>query len=204
MTVRVFLGGEGNTELGDERGSLHYPSSGQEGVVVALARRQVPDGWEVCGAQRWKDIRKLRAHGLSRPEMQNVAGLALEASEAKADVLCFLRDDDADEDRAKQILEAIASVQPRHPELCIIGGIPRRNLEAWILAIAGETGVEQLGKKRLQELLASRNLDTGKNVRAYVELVEQAPDPGKADAPRLVAWLRTVQSELGRLVRERA
>lgn len=204
MSVLVYLGGEGRCELGSRDGDRAYQTDEQPGVIVALAARAERSGWEVCGATKWSRITKLKARGPAPAEARNIAGLVLDAREAGANLLLFLRDEDDDADRTPQIEAAVELARKEHPDLLVVGGLPRRNLEAWILALAGARGVEALGRKGIDELLVQRGIGLAKDVAEYVEVVEACAHPGAADAPRLTSWLDAVGEGLREAMAERS
>src|SRR3954470_12429687 len=83
--MKVFIAGEGVSELGEWANHPSYRSDPpQSGVIEALLRRARPDGWEIAHAVVWKDIRKFKILPGSGPEIRNVLGAALQATEAGA------------------------------------------------------------------------------------------------------------------------
>jgi len=145
--IKVFLGGEGNNDLGSR---WYRPMGGQPGVVETLLRRVRPDGWRVAGAQDWKSIRKYRAGAArTRPDHEdtrNVLGLVLHAYEEACEMLAFVRDDDGDELREPAILQALETIatlgfaDEYRYELAVVGGVARPTLEGWILCLLGVSG----------------------------------------------------------------
>jgi hypothetical protein len=113
--VRVFLAGEGKTELGRYALSKEYAKADHEGgpfvrskkhatvndevgVLEALVSRHCRD-LKIVGAELWKTrgtqkkVPKLKVgRGMSGAETQTVRGLALLADEAGAQALVFTRD----------------------------------------------------------------------------------------------------------------
>jgi len=185
----VFLGGEGANELGSYAGPRSYHDEEQPGVLTTLLRRVRPTGWHVVGATKWSRIRKLRARGPSPTEERNVRALILDAKEAKADVLAFTRDSDGDQTRERDIERTIfaheAAKEPPH----LIAAVAVPVLEAWLLALSGERGTEQLSKAAAQARFENEH-HFGKATEMVVEYVKQAdltlvPD----DAQGLARWL---------------
>ena len=102
MDVKVWLGGDGPSEVGDrDRGGDRV------GALEALLRRVEPDGWRVAGATQWRFIRKFRVGAAvgndTHGDIRNVAGLVNEAYEAGCEVVVFARDVDAEPARVAVI-----------------------------------------------------------------------------------------------------
>ena len=132
--VSVYLGGEGKNELGSRCGDPIYQDDSKPGVIEALLRGVQATGWTVIGAQKWCQIRKLRAKGPTPNDVRNVLGLVLEAKRAKAEVLAFVRDANGDPSRPQIIADAINEAKTKFPDVAVIGGAAIPVLEAWILA----------------------------------------------------------------------
>ncbi|WP_394827548.1 hypothetical protein [Pendulispora albinea] len=198
--VNVFLGGEGPNELGGRAGDPVYQTGTLPGVVETLLLRVQPDGWNVVGATKWSQIRKLRAKGPTPNEERNVLGLVYEAKRAGAHVAAFVRDADDDKSRPKVIEDAIAKAELAFPEVQVIGGAALPVLEGWILAILGAEGTEKLGKVAAQSKLDERGI-ARKDTAAMVQVaVDAALDEIPADATSLRKWLGTAANVLPRLV----
>jgi hypothetical protein len=198
----VFLGGEGRNELGSWAGDPAHQSDDEPGVIKALLLRTRPDGWKILGAQVWKSIRKYTPHGSfpadlrrnirSSHETQAVLGLVLDAKERGAQVVAFVRDQDDDPDRATIIAKAIDRARSHFSDIRVVGDTAVPVLEAWILALMGETGSEALGKAKAQRLLAARGVaSTEKMVN---EVLANRPVP--EDATHLHSWLAQANTAL--------
>jgi len=197
----VFLGGEGPNELGSRSGDAPYQTDAVPGVLQALLRLVQPAGWRVVGAKNWAQIRKLKARGPSPNEAQNVRALALDAKEAGAAILAFIRDSDGHDERIQDIDTGIAQAKRSDPDLELIGGVAHPVLEAWLLAMQGERGTERLSKSAAQ---ASYGVKTGalKNTEKAVEIVEACvPQSVPQDARTLHGWLNTASEVFARRIR---
>jgi hypothetical protein len=188
--IKIHLSGEGAFELGGRVGDPAYRTE-RPGVIEALLRAHVPDGWEVCGARTWKDIPKVRARPGETAEVQNVRGAVLDAREAQCDVLVFVRDRDRRAERERLIDVTVQEL--REAGARIVGGVACQCVDAWVLAIAGETGSEGHASgdaKRLREARAPRTEDA-------VALVQQRGLASVApDATSLRSWLAAAGAEL--------
>jgi hypothetical protein len=203
-TVRVFLGGEGNNELGSRGGHPAYQTDEQPGVVVALLRRVQSDGWMVVGALPWKRIPKLRARGPTPNEVQNVLGLVVDARRAQAEIVAFIRDGDDDRERPSVIAAGIDQARKDFPEVDVIGTTAVPVLEAWMLALLGKPKTEELRKSAAQARLIEHGVPP-KNTPAMVRIVEEAKlDSLPRDAATLHAWLERAGDVLPRRVRDRS
>jgi hypothetical protein len=194
--AKVYLGGEGQNELGSRCGHPAYQSDDSPGVLEALLRRVRAHGWEVTGACKWCDIRKLRAKGPSPREEQSVLGLVLEAKRAGADILAFTRDADDDQDRPRIVREAIKKAQNEWPTVAIVGATAIPVLEGWILALLGERGTEKLGKTAAQKALVARGFPA-KQTQPMVDAALAADLQAiPKDAESLHAWLERASEAL--------
>jgi hypothetical protein len=200
MPIRVFLGGEGPNELGGWFAEPEFRGeSPRVGVLEALLRRVRADGWDVVGAVRWMKIRKYRAGGHADDEQRNVLGLALMASEHRADIIAFSRDSDGDRGREASVEAGIAAVGEKFPDgPRVAGGVAVQTVEAWILALAGRSRTEEMSRAKLvpaiEALLGAGNV---KQTDRYIETVEQA-DLAKlaADASSLRRWIERASAAL--------
>jgi hypothetical protein len=199
--VKVFLCGEGSNELGSRCGSPNYQYDSKPGVIETLLRGVQDQGWEVDGAIQWKGITKLRGPRMRIPrEEQNVLGLVFTAKKKRARVLAFVRDADDDKQRPKVIAAAIDKAKEKFPDVEVIGGAAVPVLEAWILAMQGEHGTENLSKaaaqSKLSELKPPSN-DTAAMVEIATSVtLEKLPK----DATSLRAWLTRANDVLPPLV----
>jgi hypothetical protein len=188
--IKVYLAGEGRFELGGWAAEREYQED-RPGLIEALLRAIVPDGWTVCGGRPWKDIPKLRARPGETAEAQNVRGAALDARDAGCDVLVFVRDRDRDDSRR-------AAIERTRRELLdegnrIAGGIACECADAWLLAIVGERRSESLPSAAAKQRRVSVAADTD----AAVAVIEQHGLVSVADdATSLRQWLADVAREL--------
>jgi hypothetical protein len=203
VAVKVWLGGEGPSELGTRADGGDDP-----GVIEALLLKVEPTGWIVGGALRWKYIRKYRAGHAARggdnhEDLHNVCGLALTAWEAGCEVLAFARDVDADDRRADAIARGIALASEQFPMLVVIGGVARPAIEGWVLALVGVRDADELSRARALELLRARTIEE-KQASAYVEIVSAAElDRLPVGCGSLAGWIATARTRLGRALRGR-
>ncbi len=201
--IRVFLSGEGPNELGSYAGHPSYRTEDALGVLHALLKKVEPNGWSIGGARVWRGIRKYRARpSADHEDTHNVLGLALDAIEAKCEILAFSRDTDKDPRRAAAIeagIELIPKTFAKAPD--VIGGVAVPALEAWILALLGHHGSEA---KNAEESLAAKGI-AKKDGPAMVDAVTAA-DLSRipADAVSLRAWLDRARAVLPARVKERA
>jgi hypothetical protein len=202
--LKVFLGGEGNNDLGTR---WHRPSGDSPGVIEVLLRRVRPDGWHVAGVQDWKSIRKYRAGAArKRPDHEdtrNIFGLVLQAYEEACEMLVFVRDLDGDELREPGILQALEAIptlgfaDDYHYELAVVGGIAKPALEGWILCLLGVTGTDDMTRARAARELATTDVDP-KSTAQYVAIAETRALPrGHGSLP---AWLARADTTFCQLI----
>ncbi len=203
VAVKVWLGGEGPSELGTRADGGDEP-----GVIEALLLKVEPTGWIVDGALRWKHIRKYRAGHAARggdnhEDLHNVLGLALIAWEAGCEVLGFARDVDADNRRADAVVRGSALASERFPMLVVIGGVARPAIEGWVLALLGVRDSDAMSRTRALEFLRARAIEE-KKASAYVEIVNAAElDSLPVGCDSLAGWSSTARTHLGRALRGR-
>lgn len=194
--IRIFLCGEGRTELGGRAGHPAYHDDAEPGVLVGLLRRVRADGWTIVGACNWSMLRKFRANasGARVPaDARNVAIAALKAREAGADILVFSRDDDGDPDRQAAIARGKADASVNVPSIRVVGGLAVQCIEAWLLAFVGERGTEGLHRTRAKAQLEARAPDTATKV-AIIDAADLDALP--EDARSLRAWLADAHTAL--------
>jgi hypothetical protein len=202
--LKVFLGGEGNNELGTR---WYKPMGNHPGVVETLLRRVRPDGWRVAGAIQWKAIRKYRAGAANRradhADVHNVRGLALHAYEEACEMLVFVRDVDGESLREQEIYRALASIADLRfadmygYELAIVGGTARPKLEGWILCLLGMARTDDMSKARVDQELARTHVQPKSNVD-YLVVAETAVLPtGTGSLPE---WLARAEAAFRRLI----
>lgn len=179
-TVKVFLGGEGNNELGRF-------SEGAPGVLEALLRRVREAGWNVDAVLPWRQIRKYAARPRFSAEQRNVLGLALAAHERGCEILAFSRDaaDVHDDDGDYDV--AVAHAREVFSTLTIIGGLAKPTLEGWVLAAIGHPNTDELSKRKAISILQQ---EVGrKDTDAFAESVRNSTSP-LPDRGSLGAWVR--------------
>jgi hypothetical protein len=191
--IRVFLAGEGSSELGSRSGHEAYQTDDRPGVLQCLLRTVAPDGWEIAGAIQWKNIRKLKVNAPDAGDARNVHAAALHARERAASVLAFTRDRDRKPERERDIERAIGVVETGDA-LRVAGGVAIENIEAWLLALAGEAGSEsvrhpenEVGRLKLE---AKRAEDYARHVAQHG--IDKAPK----DAQSLHQWLARARRAL--------
>jgi len=136
--VKIFLAGEGRTDLGDWAREPQFRSVPPvQGCVEALLRNIAPAGWSIEGAVKWKDIHKYQSGIHRRPETRNVLGAALRARQAGCEALVFVRDRDGDPDRADDIEAGLREAASIVATTRVAGGVAIRDIEAWVLACRG-------------------------------------------------------------------
>jgi hypothetical protein len=204
--LKLFLGGEGNNDLGTR---WHQPPGDDPGVLEVLLRRVRPTGWRVDRAQDWKSIRKYKAGAaLGRnhhDDARNVIGLVLQAYETACEMLVFVRDDDGEPDRAQAISDALASPAAQNLaamfryELTVVGGVARPALEGWILYLRGVAGGEQMSRRQAERALDAAGIEL-KSTAQYVELARTAALPEHDDTSSLGRWLALAHVQFRRLL----
>jgi len=199
--VKVWLGGEGPSELGDR----DHPGGQRVGAIEALLAKAEPDGWFVAGATAWRRIRKFRVRAAlgreNHGDIHNVAGLVNEAYENACEVVAFARDTDSDHQRVDAVAQGIARAREVFPGVGIVGGSALPTIEAWILALRHVPHTESMSRVRVNELIAAQGL-AGKHPEAYVEVIANADlTVLPAGCDRLGEWIQTARSVLARAVR---
>lgn len=186
---RVFLGGEGKTDIGNAAAAPAYADPPVPGVVQALLDRALPGQWVQVGAKAWKDIVKFKAGGHKAAETRNVLGLALRARDAGAELVVFVRDRDGDAQREAAIEAGIAEVIG----VRVVGGVAIETIEAWVLACDGDKAAE----KRLDPKgeLARRGYET---TAAKVDVVTEKFAEERLDgAVSLGRWIGRLRTATG-------
>lgn len=185
--MKVYLGGEGSDDLGDY---YHLPQDRKKppahGLIEALLRRATARPFTVVGASVWKRIRKYRFGQPLSGEVRSVLGLMIEAEEAKADVLVFVRDQDGYRDREEAIEEGVRRAREGDYSPAVVGGVAVQEIEAWILALLGESRSERHADAK--SVLAERHGVAGRTAKiAAVEAADLKRIP--EDARSLRTWL---------------
>lgn len=197
--MKVFLAGEGATELGRFADHPSYrDGSSQTGVIEALLRRVRGDGWSVVDGIKWTRIRKYRAGEHASPEARNVRGAAREAREKGADVLAFTRDRDRDPQRQADLEDGIQlALADTGSNVRIVGGMAVEEIESWILSLRGERDAEKHAdaKTRLRSALDGENQPPTRE--SMLEAIDKA-DFGHlpADAASLRIWIDRARAAL--------
>lgn len=201
--IRALLCGEGPGELGDWAREDPYRTDDRglirAGVVEVLARRLVTEGWEVADAIPWRRLRKYiaggamrRRQGLDR-EGRALAAAALHAEERGIGVVLYSRDRDGDTSREESLREGEAFVRREFASVEIGGGLAIECLEAWVLALLGESRSEGRSSANAQA-----SLDVEYRGASAMANAAGAADLAKlpADALSLHRWLASVSAAL--------
>jgi hypothetical protein len=137
--MKIYLAGEGVHELGDW---FHHPGlrrgKDDPGLIESLLFK-LRLHHEVVGATVWKSIRKFRPGDHRPAETRNVLGAVLDADEAGAEALIFVRDRDSDPGREAAIERGIDEAPA---DITVAGGVAAQEIEAWVLALLQERGSE--------------------------------------------------------------
>lgn len=194
VAVKVWLAGEGPSEIGDRD-----IGGERRGVLEALLVRVEPAGWIVDRATLWKKIRKFEAGAALRGagDDRSVQRLVLFASEAGCEVVAFSRDRDSDPDRTATLERGIAAARQAYPEVGIIGGIAAPCIEGWILALAGVKGTDAMSRRRCDDELEHHAIPI--HVEGFVAVVEAA-DLAALAAGSLATWLARARDVLPRAI----
>lgn len=204
MAARVWIVGEGNSELGRPDG---YGSRGRR-VLDALLVRVCANGWQCVAKLQWNRIKKFRAGGAhvgKHGDYLNVLGLVLQAHENKADAVAFSRDTDSDPERGAAVHEAIDWLRDESGwQIDVIGGVAKPAIEGWILALCGVRDTDMMSRNRTIKHLNDQKIEA-KSTDDYVDIVDQCTlgDPETFDLPpgteSLRSWLATAHQVLNRL-----
>ena len=205
---RVFISGEGSNEIGDwvkepmyRVANLRRPDVVEGGVLEALCRKEIPEGWRIVDAIKWDKLAKRPVSARVRgpnPEHRTVLQLALLAQESQTDTLIFARDTDGDPEREAAIRTGVAEAIQKFPDLAIGGGPVIKRLENWIAALLGMIGAERLSDEQVTTFLLRHDIkvadkDTAKMLAVVAE-ADLSSLPG--DATSLREWLRRVRAAL--------
>lgn len=199
----IWLGGEGNNELGNAHAAAPYREPAIRGVLHALLDHAAPGASaRVVGGTEWSKVPKYSAQPTMPPEARNLLGVVQKAKERRCSIVAFVRDSDEGAGRhAKAHLEAIADGARRAAELfpgvSLVGGLARPVLEAWILAFDGVPGTLSMTKAGAQRALATKGVE--KDTAAMVAIVEaRHPDQLPADATDVRQWIEDARAALQR------
>jgi hypothetical protein len=197
MHVKVWLGGEGASEIGSRD-----IGGERKGAIEALLLRLEPTGWKVEGGTVWHRIPKYKARagieiGENHGDIRNVMGLVLQAWEKACEVVAFSRDVDADDERAEAVRLGIEKAEMTYPAVAIIGGVAKPAIEGWILALLGEANTDEMSRLRTLERMKNRSVEE-KNADAYVAIIEAASlDSVPRGCDSLIRWLEVARKKLG-------
>lgn len=195
--MKVFLAGEGKTELGRHALTREYAAASKDVGLEALVRRHDGD-LEIVGAELWKSkVPKLGVgKGIGGAETKTVRGLALMAAEKGAEALVFARDRDGDRARQRDVEAGLDAARRENPTLRIVGGVAIEMIECWLLALRGQRRSQTCHDPKGE--LANQYGVT--NLEQKVELVQEAKlEPGAipADAESLLTWLKQARDAFG-------
>ena len=190
--MRVFLAGEGRTELGEWAKEPPYRERpGEKGVLVALIERVASHAVTIVDGLAWSKIRKYKAGNHASPEERNVLGLALGALRARCDVVVFSRDRDGSPDRHGDVEAGVRRARELFAGLKMVAGVAIENIEGWVLVLLGfHTGERVSSKKTKSELETRFGITT---VQQMVDAVARAA-LDKLPPGSLSAWLEVALS----------
>jgi ferritin-like protein len=195
--LRIFLAGEGTNDIGSYAKERPYHDARDTGVVGALLQKVVDrvgaNAWEIVGGVAWKHLRKMKVG--ARGEGANVAAAAFHARDREhaADVLVFVRDTDGDLNRRAALEAGLAK---EDFGVVVVGGLADPCLEAWILALHGERGVERARQGYVERRAEALGLPA-KETRAYVDAVEACTLTDiPEDAKDLRRWISDLEGVL--------
>lgn len=190
--MKVWLAGEGTNDIGSL--ALGSESTAKYPGVAHVLLAKLSSKFDVTGGKAWKSVPKLRVGSKGEgAEAKTVEALQLQATEAGAEALVFVRDRDEDRARERSVNTAIEAA--RFP-LPTAGGVAVETLEHWLLAIGGQPKSESLSTKRVKAGLQEKAVHL-KDTEEYVSWVErQSLDQIPNDARSLQRWLDGVRSLL--------
>ena len=191
--MKIFLAGEGKSELGGWSGHpCYHDGEAEPGLIETLLRRVKQDGWAVSNAICWKNIPKYRAaHSRQPAEAANVLGLVLKARDAGCQVVAFSRDRDGDHDREQDVQQGLERARKIFPDCpAIIGGMAVQKIESWVASLAGHRRAEDCTDPG--RLLEEADLAS---MRAIAETADLSKLP--ADAESLRSWLKSAAQVFG-------
>jgi hypothetical protein len=193
---KVFLAGEGSNELGGWANKIEYRTE-EPGILEILLRKVKAEGWMICGAKTWKEIKKYRAGEHRSAEERNILGICYEAQKNGYDVITFSRDSDGNRERVADIQKGIQSATLLWSDrLGIIGGCAIPCIEGWILAIAGIKDTESSSRTKIE----TRIIELGIHLKNTTEMVAKIEECGidaiAADAHSLISWIETARDKL--------
>jgi hypothetical protein len=143
----ILLAGEGRNELGGWYDEPSFRLSPPDlGILEALLKKVAPQGWSIVDGVRWKSLRKYKVNEPGKAEEKNLRRLLLMAEERQCNLVAFTRDRDRSRERQAQIDSTMAEMEAQYTEgPFFIGGMAIEKIEAWLLALSGETRSESIG-----------------------------------------------------------
>jgi hypothetical protein len=194
---RIFLSGEGATELGSWAKEPPYQDDSEPGVIKALLRKVKNEDWEISGAIKWANIRKFRAGDHRSPEERNVLGACLRAKEKGCSIIAFTRDTDCDNSRESEIKKGVKAARDIFgTDMKIIGGCAIPCIEGWVLAFSETRHTETFSTSGACDTLKSQ-FDGEFHTARMVECISESDISAIAnDALSLKEWLETAKSLL--------
>ena len=187
-----MIAGEGRNELGGWASEVAYRQVKREdrerGCLEALLGKFSKRPFLIGDGVLWKRIRKYRAGGHRGAESRAMIALKIAGKERKLDAVAFLRDRDGDDARASEIERGVAEADRLIQDgPALVGGVPVRALEAWVLAVSGLLGTEKLSRPKLEAELRARGIGP-KSTQDYVDEIDRcepawvAPDASSLHA----------------------
>jgi hypothetical protein len=193
--MRTLIAGEGLTELGDFVRTPSYRSNPVvPGVLQALMELAAPGRFQIVDGVVWKSIRKFKAGEHRAPETRNVMGLALEAKERNCVAVVFARDRDRDRPREADVERGIQRAVEVFG-VAVGGAVAVEALEAWLLALEGDSSAETYADPKAQlESAGAGSLDEKVDVvRSEGSRLREAG----ALSPSLATWTSRIQKIAG-------
>jgi hypothetical protein len=194
---RIFIAGEGKTELGSWDHEPPYQDDSEPGVLKAFLQKVRNEGWAISAAVKWANIRKFKSGDHRSPEERNVLGACLKAKEKGCSIVAFARDTDCDENRESDIKKGLKAAQEKFgAELSIIGGCAKPCIEGWVLAFSSTLRTETFTTSKACDTLKTM-LDGEPHTTRMVECISGSDLSTVAnDALSLKEWLETAKTHL--------
>lgn len=189
MAITVFICGEGTDDIGRWAIERNYRESSNhgDGLIGELARRVVPEGWEILDGRALKNVPVLRVgKGLKQEAVRFHGALQLAATSA-CDAVLFARDTDGNADRAAQLRHLRTQTHQPPVALAVVEPV----IEAWALELLGERKkggwTKQAAQDRVGEL--NRQLET---------IAREWAGNREGLSPDLAQWLDDMMTVLSR------
>jgi hypothetical protein len=188
--IRVYLAGEGRSELGRfcDR-PPYFDPNGAEGVLEALMKTLEAREWQVVAGTTWRHVPIFRVGGIHDAEAHRVCGHVQRALENNCSVLIFSRDRDGHGSMDDRIDAALSLCEHRFPALKVAGGLAKQKIEAWILLILGDRRAEEYADP------ASRLADRHQTVEGMAAVARECK-PDLLPPSSLRSWLEKVLAAL--------